>query len=273
MKTIVHLSDLHFGRVSPSIAKALLLDLEQQKPTLVVVSGDLTQRARRRQFVAAREYLNLIPFPLLTVPGNHDIPLFHVLKRLINPFDGYRRYITDDFTPLYADDRLAVMGINTVCPYRWKEGTLSEKQIERVHSTFAGLDASVFKVLVTHHPFVLPGKNPPKPTVAKSETIIEAIRTCGADLLLAGHLHQPYISGFPAQLASSPHPLLAIQAGTAISTRTREQPNAYNIITIRPPEVLVTTREWKGSCLRAHSKTSYLRASRGWQEKKVSPRE
>jgi len=265
MKTIIHISDLHFGRIDPSIAEALLMDIRQWDPTVVVVSGDLTQRARRHQFAAAREYLNLIPFPLIIIPGNHDIPLYHMINRLLRPFHGYRRHITHDFNPFFADDRLAVLGINTVCPYRWTEGHLSRDQMENIRSTFHGFDPSVFKVLVTHHPFVLSGNRLTKSTLARSDAAAEAIRTCGADLLLAGHLHVSRTAGFPVRFSASKDSLLAIQAGTAISTRRRDEPNAYNVITVRPPEVRIIVRTWEGDRFRTLSEKLCIRVSGAWQ--------
>jgi 3',5'-cyclic AMP phosphodiesterase CpdA len=266
MKTIVHISDLHFGRTSASVAEALLMDIKRLGPTVVVVSGDLTQRARRHQFAAAREYLNLIPYPLVIIPGNHDIPLYHVINRLLRPFHGYRRHISRDFSPLFADDRLVVLGINTVCPYRWTEGHLSRRQMETICSTFARFDPSSFKVLVTHHPFVLPERHAKNSILARSDEVMQTIRVCGADLLLSGHLHVSCTAGLPVRFsASQREPVLAVQAGTAISTRRREEPNAYNIITIQSGEVLVKIRKWAGEGFATFSRTRFVRESKGWE--------
>ena len=109
MRTIAHVSDLHFGREDPALVAALQEDLKGAAPDLVAVSGDLTQRARRREFEAARDFLQALGMPMLAVPGNHDIPLFDVARRLLRPLDRYRQYIHADDNPFYVDAELAVL--------------------------------------------------------------------------------------------------------------------------------------------------------------------
>src|SRR3546814_9755953 len=133
MKHIAHISDLHFDRIDPVIVQALLNDLEERAPHLIIISGDLTQRARTHQFVAARDFLSRLRAPYLVVPGNHDIaPFFRPMVRAFNPFGRFRRSIVDDLCPTYADDRIAVIGLNTARTYRWKEGSLSPSQVDMV---------------------------------------------------------------------------------------------------------------------------------------------
>src|SRR3954464_5604942 len=109
MRTLVHLSDLHFGRTDQNLVKPLIKTIGEIKPDLVAVSGDLTQRARSHQFVAARAFLDALPKPQIVVPGNHDIPLRNILLRFVSPLDKYRQYITHDLLPFYSDDEIAVL--------------------------------------------------------------------------------------------------------------------------------------------------------------------
>jgi 3',5'-cyclic AMP phosphodiesterase CpdA len=113
MRTIVHLSDIHFGSVDTSVLGPLKETVKQIKPDLVAVSGDLTQRARSSQFIAARAFLDSLPKPQIVVPGNHDVPLYNVFSRFLTGLDKYRRYITDDLQPAYIDEEIAVFGVNT----------------------------------------------------------------------------------------------------------------------------------------------------------------
>src|SRR6188474_1283976 len=113
MRTIVHLSDLHFGRLDERIIPPLLDQIDRLAPDLVAISGDLTQRARRRQFEHARAFLNRMPYPRLVVPGNHDVPLFNLAARLLDPFGGYRRHISPDLEPAHIDREMAVVGLNS----------------------------------------------------------------------------------------------------------------------------------------------------------------
>jgi len=102
MRTIIHVSDLHFGRVNPAILSPLVAFIRGARPDLVAVSGDLTQRARTREYLAAREFLRSIPFPQIVVPGNHDVPLHNLFSRFVRSLDRYRRYITEDLQPFSA---------------------------------------------------------------------------------------------------------------------------------------------------------------------------
>src|SRR6478752_716554 len=110
MATIAHLSDIHFGRVEPRLVTALVRTIAAVAPDLVAVSGDLTQRARRSQFQAARRFLDLLPFPLLVVPGNHDVPLYNLPVRLLDPYRGYRRYIQQDLEPVFESHEMIAVG-------------------------------------------------------------------------------------------------------------------------------------------------------------------
>src|SRR5690606_25121678 len=156
MRTLAHISDLHFGRVNARVAEGLVEDLHRLRPNLVVTSGDLTQRARGRQYRAAADYLKRLPNPQLTVPGNHDVPLYDVARRFLSPLGRYRRMITGDVSPRFVDEELAVLGINTARSLTWKNGRISVEQILELEELFSSLPASVFKVVVTHHPFIPP---------------------------------------------------------------------------------------------------------------------
>jgi len=125
MRTLVHLSDLHFGRVDPALVEPLIQLVGRIRPDVVVVSGDLTQRARTEQFKEARRFLDSLPAPQIVVPGNHDVPLHNVVSRFLQPLDKYRRYITDDLEPFYVDDAIAVLGINTARSLTIKRGRVS----------------------------------------------------------------------------------------------------------------------------------------------------
>ena len=116
MKSLVHMSDVHFGRVDEAVVQAIVPLIHSLEPSLVVVSGDLTQRAKPHQFRAARSFLDSLPQPQVVVPGNHDVPLYNVFQRFFQPLRKYRRFISQDLEPFYADDEIAVAGINTARP-------------------------------------------------------------------------------------------------------------------------------------------------------------
>jgi 3',5'-cyclic AMP phosphodiesterase CpdA len=245
MSVIAHLSDLHFGTEDATMAARVLDDLAELRPDVTVVSGDLTQRARRRQFAAAREYLERLPGPLVVVPGNHDIPLYDVVRRIVSPLGRYRAYISEDLCPHVTTDGVSVLGLNTARPSRWKEGEISKAQSELIRRTFAGVEPATRKVLVTHHPFIPPPDEPKAAVVAGRDRALAAIRDSGVELLLAGHLHVGY-----ADVVGGYDGVMSVQAGTAFSRRRRSQPNAYNVIRLEGAEPQVEARAWDGAAFR-----------------------
>ena len=156
MRTLVHLSDIHFGRVDWATLKPLIAAVNRANPDLVAISGDLTQRARRMEFLEARAFLDSLPQPQIVVPGNHDIPLHNLYARLVGRFDQYQAYISKDLEPFFMDDEIAVAGINTARPTTWKGGRINAEQLRRAHDRLAGAGRGQLKVVVTHHPFELP---------------------------------------------------------------------------------------------------------------------
>src|SRR5262245_29063109 len=145
MRTIAHISDLHFGRLDRPVAEGLVADLARHKPDLLVVSGDFTQRAREWQFKAAAEYLKRLPTPQLVIPGNHDVPLFDVFRRFFAPLSKYTRIITSDLRPLYRDEEMIVLGLNSTRSFTHKSGWLSTEQLLDVKQRLCGVPSNLVK--------------------------------------------------------------------------------------------------------------------------------
>lgn len=263
MRTIAHLSDLHFGTEIPSVMAGLMADLQSQAPSLLIVSGDLTQRARAGQFKAAREYLAGLPGPQLVVPGNHDIPLFDVSRRFLTPLANYRRLISPELDPVYTDSELFVVGLNTARSFTWQSGRISAEQFEFLRSALAGAGQR-FKIVVTHHPFIPPPDDTGIKLVGRAALAIPLLDAHSVDLLLAGHLHRGYGGDIRAHYPTARRSVMVAQAGTAISGRTRHEPNAYNWITVEPARVTVTVRAWTGSAFTALRTRAYELAEDGW---------
>jgi 3',5'-cyclic AMP phosphodiesterase CpdA len=267
MAVIAHISDLHFGTEEPDVAEGLLADLASIQPALVVNSGDLTQRARASQFRAARAYLDRIPFPQLTVPGNHDIPLYDVVRRFVAPLYRYKKYITPNLAPRYDHDQFVVFGVNTARLMTWKNGRISLDQIREIKAAFCSLSFEQFKVLVTHHPFVPPPNDPTPALVGRGPEAMDILDECGADLLLAGHLHRHYSADAKTHHVRIKRTILVAQAGTALSSRRREEPNAYNLITLNPPAVELQVRAWSGTKFEPVTSTQYVKIENRWTKK------
>lgn len=232
MRTIAHLSDLHFGRVDMELLAPLTTFLGNVQPDIVVVSGDLTQRARSAEFIAARAFLDTLPVPQIIVPGNHDIPLYNVMARFGTPLSNYQRYITQDLEPFYVDGEIAVLGINTARSLTIKSGRINKGQIERVRAKLGNLDGSLMKILVTHHPFDLPAHFGNTHLVGLPALAMSQFASCGVNLLLAGHMHASHAVITSDRYKTSGLDAIAIQAGTATSTRGRGESNSFNILRI-----------------------------------------
>ncbi len=265
MRRLAHLSDLHFGREEPVLVRALTDDLQRLQPDLTVVSGDLTQRARRAEFRAAAAFLDALPGARLMVAGNHDIPLYDVIHRVLDPLGRFRRYLASDLDPFFADEEIAVLGLNTARPSRWSDGRVSDRQIDTIRDRFASQPGGVFKAIVTHHPFV---PEPGDPSPARLERAGEALAAgemCGVELFMAGHLHQGYLADLREHHSALKRSILVAQAGTAVSRRRRGEPNAYNVVTIALPEVTFDVRAWDGSAFSRRALVRYVKADGEWR--------
>lgn len=268
MKCIAHISDLHFGRTEPALVEALLADLAALTPSAIAVSGDLTQDARRREFAAARSFLDRLPAPYLVVPGNHDIPRLNLLSRFARPFARYHRYITEDTAPVLVQDGIALLGVNTarrlVAHWNWSHGAISLKQIERVRERVRSLPRDTLKIVVAHHPFLPPPDAPETRLIARAETALRFFATAGVDLILTGHLHRGFSGDVTAHHGRVRRPVLVAQAATATSTRLRNEPNAYNCILVEDGRLDLIARRWDGRGFIPMSSQSFEKVKGRW---------
>jgi 3',5'-cyclic AMP phosphodiesterase CpdA len=271
MRVIAHLSDLHFGRTDPTMVAALQEAVAGLAPNIVVVSGDLTQRARVREFVEARAFLDSIPASYLAVPGNHDIRLYDLYGRFVRPLQTYRRYISEDVEPVYSDPELRIVSLNTARSLTFKGGRINTEQIRRVTREYAEAPAGAVKVLVAHHPLDLP-ETLRHPLAGRARMAMAALGGLGIDLILSGHLHLPYMPDPVDQLRVGGHSALLIQAGTAVSTRSRGQVNSFNSISTGPDRITVTQHCWstRNKMFEQGSPAVYWRVPSGWARKERS---
>ncbi|MGH9880950.1 MAG: metallophosphoesterase family protein [Pyrinomonadaceae bacterium] len=245
MRTIVHLSDLHFGRIDPSVIGPLTEAVWEIKPHVVTVSGDLTQRARSHEFIAAREFLDSLPQPQIVVPGNHDVPLYNVFARFVDKLDKYRDYISDDLRPFFVDEEIAVFGVNTARSWTIKGGRINEEQVAWLRDKLCELKDDVVKAIVSHHPFDLPEGRHERDLVGRARMAVENLARCGADLFLAGHLHVGHTGHTATRYKSSGYSALVVQAGTASSTRGRGEANSFNVVRLEHPGIVVERMVWQ----------------------------
>lgn len=273
MTRIVHLSDLHFGAHDDELVAGVERSVETLKPDLVVISGDVTQRARSEQFREACEFLDGLRergHEVLCVPGNHDVPLYDVLRRFLSPLARYRRFIDESLCPFIELPGVAVLGINTARSLTFEEGRISKDQVVFIHETFSRTPSEAFRVLVTHHPlFALPIGEQLKRAIGRQELALDAIEEVGVDMLLAGHAHHAS-SQDAGDLVTRAGGVLVVQAGTATSTRVRQQEQSFNTIDISEGSATITVHAWNGDDFKAKDAQRYdLREGR-WVRRQIA---
>ena len=270
MARILHLSDLHFGAHDPRLVEAVEARADETRPDLVVISGDFTQRAKTEEFrqaCAMLERLRTAGLEVLAVPGNHDVPLYDVLRRFLSPLTRYRRFIDDTLCPYHELADAAVLGINTARSLTFKDGRINDEQVGHIRTVFAKVAAEMPRILVTHHPlFALPVGDGPElgKAIGEQELALDAIAKAGVDLLLAGHNHRASTHHAP-DLVTRAGSALVIQAGTATSTRVRDEEQSFNVIEIKGVDVTVTVQAWDGSGFAARDAQRYKRSDDRWQ--------
>ena len=265
MRTIAHLSDLHFGRTDPAVLESLNRAVVEAKPDVVVVSGDLTQRARSHEFAQARDFLANLPHPQIIVPGNHDMPLYNVLKRWLMPLSNFRRYIGGDPVPFYADDEIAVLGLNTARAFAIKNGRINRSQVAKTCDRFSAIGKNALRVVVTHHPFAVPEGDNPKAIVGRAQMAMAAFADCKVDVVLSGHLHLSRAITSETLFAGR-HAALLVQAGTSSSTRRRQEANAFNLLRIDSGRLLIEQHSWSSQDFAVIAKNFFRRTTSGWAE-------
>jgi len=244
MRTLVHLSDLHFGRVDQALLAPLRELVERIAADVVVISGDLTQRAKVEEFEQARAFLDSLPGPQIIVPGNHDISLYNVFRRFARPLSRYKRYITDNLEPVFIDDEIAVVGVNTARSLTIKDGRISHEQVAGLRERLAGLGSQVTRIVVTHHPFDLPEHFEKRDLVVRAPLAMEVFAETGVDILMAGHMHASHAGSTAARYQISEYAALVIQAGTATSTRGRGEVNSFNVVRVEAQKVEIDRYGW-----------------------------
>lgn len=270
MATIAHLSDVHFGHHDPAIVAAVEAYLFEHKPDLVVISGDFTQRARVKQYEMACEFVERIEgqgLPVLAVPGNHDVPLYDVMRRFIRPLDRYKRFIDDDLCPYFENDELAVLGLNTARSLTIKDGSISREQMRLIRKAFHSGEEGKTRILVTHHPlFAMPigEEGALTKVVNRHDDALLAAADAGVHILLAGHFHRSF-SKSARQMVENAGPALVVQAGTATSTRLRgDEKQSFNWIEAHKGKVAIEVQAWDGARFVAGQPASYSYDGEHW---------
>lgn len=243
MKKIIHISDLHFGKNDPQLTILLAEKINEINPDLIVVSGDLTQRASSEQFREAKKFFDKLPQKKIIVPGNHDIPLYNFYRRIKKPFHNFKKYIDSNLAPELINDEFAVFGINTARSWTFRKGKLPRERISDIALKLEKIPENVIKIIVTHHPFVPVPNFLRRDLVKRRKVFLKKTRDFLPDLILSGHLHKRHIGNISKTKTLSGKEIVVSLAGTTISTRVRQEANSYNLITIKNAKFNIKSEE------------------------------
>lgn len=262
MIKLAHISDLHFGREQPNVIEAMLQRLNEQQPDFVIISGDVTQRAKHSEFEQVRAFLQALPFPYLIVPGNHDISASHLIERFCYPWRKWRSYISDDLEPSYSQQEFSVVGLNSARRFGfyfdWSRGRINPQQVQDAIFELSNAGPDTLKIVVAHHPFWLPRACLKRQLIGGRDEALNSFSLAGVDLILGGHIHLPFINIVDGVLVS--------HAGTSVSNRLlKGQPNSFNIITGDAKRLEISLWEWEGNHFHLRQSLSFEKQSKGWQ--------
>lgn len=245
MITLLHASDLHFGKTDPVLVECLREEIKQQKPTLVIISGDFTQDGRTWEFIEASRYIRSLEVPVFAVPGNHDMPRFSLLERFRHPYKRYKEHIGEVVDPVYESPDCLIVGINTARPivphWNWAHGMVSEAQIRHAEALFANAKPGQARILVCHHPLMAAVDAPMDTIFWRGQELAKMLVRQKVELILTGHVHHASVT-----ITKDDHSQIAsVGASTATSTRLREHANGYNRIRITEEEICIDLMHWE----------------------------
>ena len=232
MSTLLQISDTHFGTEQPEVVRALEALAREKKPDVLVVSGDITQRATPAQFAQARAFCDRLQVKqMLALPGNHDIALFNLFTRVVQPYAAYRKAFGQALEQHLQTPSLSISTVNTTRWWRHKNGQVSTAQIERVCLQLSKATAQQLRIVVVHQPVHVLRAQDEHDRLIGWHAAVQAWSKAGADIVMGGHIHLPYVCELSAHVDALARRMWCVQAGTAVSSRIRrEAPNSVNVL-------------------------------------------
>ncbi len=263
MKKIIHISDLHFGTEDPDVVEALRQDVDEFGADLLVVSGDLTQRAKRAEFQAAKQFVDSLGLPSVIIPGNHDIPLYNLPLRVMNPFKKFNACCGN--RPAYFQDgEVEIIGLNSVRNLRWKSGRISSEQLNSEEGRIGEDKSSAFvRLLAAHHNLFQAPVRKESSKLFETQLMHDWLIKLGFDLVLFGHDHRGLVKPV-ARGKEGGYAFILVQAGTAVSCRVRGVPNSYNRIEVSPGHCAIQVRELEDGAFCRAQDFRFTQREGGW---------
>lgn len=258
MVTIAHISDLHFGREVPEVVEALAAELNRAPPDLMAVSGDLTQRARVREYQAARAFLDRLPQPLLVVPGNHDVPV-NPFRRLFAPWAHWQRWISPELEPVIHAEHFCAIGVNSArragMYFDWSRGRINMEQLKQTEAALGACRKALY-IVVAHHPFLLTEASAHRRTISRGKLALPRLLKAEVDLILGGHVHLAFSGVVDG--------IVVAQTGTSVSSRLKGEPNSYNRIRADKEVIEIDNMVWQESRFVCAGTARFRKAAGNW---------
>lgn len=245
MSRLAHVSDIHFGAQDEAIVDGLARAIETQAVDAIIVTGDLTQSGKRREFKQASEYFATLGRPTVFAPGNHDTPMLNLGARLTRPFGRYHKFLADGAAAMFEGDDFRVWTLNTArgAQFRlnWAEGAARRSHVASICEDVRNAHPPKAAIVACHHPLIAPETSPITVRTRRGPAAEEQFAKVGVDLVLSGHTHVPTI----ARSTHGDRRSYAIGAGTAASVRTRGAPASFNVISIERDAFCVCALSWR----------------------------
>lgn len=262
MTCLAHISDLHFGRTQAKLIDALQQCFQAIHPDLIIISGDVTQNAKHREFRQARQFLQSLEQPYFIVPGNHDISGINLPERFFQPWRKWQRYISPHKEPILHQAAFTIVGVNTVRRANlhpdWSRGHINAQQTAHLQQVFAHAKAQALRIVVAHHPFWLPQALQKRGLVGRRDQALQVLQNSDVDLVLGGHVHVAF--------ARSLKGILVSHAGTTLSNRLMAQhPNSFNLMRGDRRHLSIEQWEWQGERFAQRHCQDFQRTVQGWQ--------
>lgn len=270
MRRVVQISDPHFGTERPELVEPLIETVNGIAPDLVILSGDLTQRAKASEYAAARAMMDRFAAPVLTVPGNHDTPLYNLFVRFFDPWGRYRKWVGEEMIPVFRDEKMLVVGVNTVNRFAWRSGKLTPRVLDRMCAALQSASDDMLKLVVVHHPLAQEPKDG-RIRIRGGKAAVTALCENGADLVLSGHMHMWRVKRFRER--ERMYSALQVQAGTCLSNRLRGEPNDFAVLHFDDAGTVAVERYVAAEGSAAFtpiSKVAYSDGALGWEPRGVA---
>lgn len=263
MTTLLHISDLHFGRILTDVLDGLKQKIDAIEPDMIIISGDLTQRATEREYQQASEFLNDLQAPYFIIPGNHDLSSFRIIERFFWPWRKWHKWIQRDLEAQHETDNYRLIGINTARKAGfytdWSRGRISSTQIQHITQQVLNAPEHQLQLLVAHHPFWLPPEYEARHLIGGRDKALTAFKDTGLDVILSGHVHLDYCRVVNGIIVS--------HAGTTTSDRLLpHNTNSFNVISGDKSSLTIARHHWNQSDFQLSTSQAFYRDNGGWHE-------